>query len=209
MKVLIVDDSSTMRKLVNRTLGETIYKPSRVEEASDGLDAWNSYCNSDFDLILCDWNMPKMDGLTFVTKVRAVNQKVVIVMITTEGSISKLDDALAKGVDGYVVKPFEKEKLEQKLEKAFARRNPRLFGGAPASAAAAPARAAGPSAAAPAVAVASGGGAFQCGKCKRGFPSGKFCPECGGPLLAVPVTCSKCKATVTSGKFCQECGNAI
>lgn len=120
--VLVVDDSAVMRKLVIRTLNQTEYKPTKIIEAADGAEALAKFQEaSDINLILSDWNMPKMDGLTFVKKVRANDTNVVILMITTEGTMGKMEEALEEGVDNYVVKPFKADDLGRKLKRAFAR----------------------------------------------------------------------------------------
>lgn len=122
IKVLVVDDSAVMRKLVIRTLGETPYKPVKLVEAGDGNEGLKKFIETpDLNLILSDWNMPNMDGLTFVKKIREKDKKVVILMITTEGTMGKMEDALEQGVDGYVVKPFTPQSLQQRLDKALAR----------------------------------------------------------------------------------------
>lgn len=120
--VLVVDDSGVMRKLVIRTLNETAYKPAKILEAGDGAEGLTVFQNeSGIDLILSDWNMPNMDGLTFVKKIREQDKDVVILMITTEGTMGKMEEALEIGVDNYVVKPFKADDLERKLKRAFAR----------------------------------------------------------------------------------------
>lgn len=117
---LVVDDSAVMRKLVIKTLNETEYKPQKVIEGSDGVDALNKFfANEGINLILCDWNMPNMDGLTFIKKIRAKDKNVTILMITTEGTLGKMEDALTQGVNDYVVKPFKAADLQAKLQRAF------------------------------------------------------------------------------------------
>jgi len=122
LNVLVVDDSAVMRKLVIKTLNETEYKPAVVHEAADGAQALQKFQTTDgINLILSDWNMPQMDGLTFVKKVRERDKKVIILMITTEGTMGKMEDALNNGVDNYVVKPFKADDLQRKLTTAFKR----------------------------------------------------------------------------------------
>jgi two-component system chemotaxis response regulator CheY len=119
---LVVDDSGVMRKLVIRTLNETEFKPSKIIEAGDGAQGLSKFVEEPkIDLILSDWNMPNMDGLTFVKKIREKDKDVVILMITTEGTMGKMEAALEEGVDNYVVKPFKAEDLDRKLKKAFER----------------------------------------------------------------------------------------
>lgn len=120
ISVLVADDSAVMRKLIIRTLSQTEYKPTKVVEAVDGVDALNKFqANDGINLILSDWNMPNMDGITFVKKVRAKDKNVVIIMVTTEGTMGKMEDALNEGVNDYVVKPFKAEDLQAKLKRVF------------------------------------------------------------------------------------------
>lgn len=122
IQVLVADDSAVMRKLIIKTLGETEFKPERIIEAVDGADALSKFqANEGINLVLSDWNMPNMDGLTFVKKIRERDKDVVILMITTEGTLGKMEDALNQGVDNYVVKPFKADDLERKLQQAFQR----------------------------------------------------------------------------------------
>ncbi len=118
--VLVADDSAVMRKLVIRTLNETDYKPTKVIEACDGSDALNKFLSEDgINLILSDWNMPNMDGLTFVKNIRSKDKNVAIIMITTEGTMGKMEEALNEGVNDYVIKPFKADALQGKLERVF------------------------------------------------------------------------------------------
>ena len=121
MKILVADDSSTMRRIIKNTLNRLGYED--VLEGNDGIEAWelldaNPTCN----IILTDWNMPNMNGLDFVKKVRADDrfQTVPIVMITTEGGKMEVVTALKAGVNNYIVKPFTPQVLKQKLEDLFA-----------------------------------------------------------------------------------------
>jgi two-component system, chemotaxis family, chemotaxis protein CheY len=122
MKMLLVDDSKTMRniqKKVLSTLGEIEFS-----EAGDGLEALTVIASNPagFDLVLVDWNMPNMDGLTLVGKIRETDKKTLLVMATTEAEKSRVLEAIRAGVNNYVVKPFTPEslieKVKQTLEKA-------------------------------------------------------------------------------------------
>jgi two-component system chemotaxis response regulator CheY len=115
MKILVVDDSAAMRKIIGATLGKTSYGKERIVEASNGKEAFDKFVEDTFGLILSDWNMPEMDGLEFVSRVRKVDKRVKIIMITTEGTFGKMEEALDAGIDGYVVKPFTPEALERKI----------------------------------------------------------------------------------------------
>ena len=117
MNVLVVDDSAAMRKIIISALGKTELKGARTIEASTGKEGLDKFLDGNFGVILSDWNMPEMDGIEFVTRVRKVDSRVKIIMITTEGTMGKLESALDNGVDEYVVKPFTAETLDRKIKK--------------------------------------------------------------------------------------------
>ena len=115
MKALLVDDSRAMRMILARTLKEIGFE---VTEAGHGLEALERLRTSGpFDLALVDWNMPEMDGLTFVTAVRTgqLATAMRIVMVTTESEADRVAAALAAGADESVTKPFTKDALTSKL----------------------------------------------------------------------------------------------
>jgi two-component system chemotaxis response regulator CheY len=112
---LVVDDSSTMRRIIRNTLGRIGHKD--VEEAEDGIFAWEKFQeDGKFDVLVTDWNMPNMNGLDLVKKVRAVNKEIPIIMVTTEGGKAEVITALKAGVNNYIVKPFTPQVLKEKLE---------------------------------------------------------------------------------------------
>ena len=115
MKILIVDDSSTMRKIVMRTLRQAGYDGAEIEEAGDGVEALEKFKGGGVDLIFSDVNMPNMNGLDLVKEVRSGNGDVPIVMVTTEGGQDSMDEAMKLGANGYVVKPFTPDKLGEVL----------------------------------------------------------------------------------------------
>ena len=121
MNVLVVDDSAAMRKIIISALGKTELKGARTIEASTGKEGLDKFLDGNFGVILSDWNMPEMDGIEFVTRVRKVDSRVKIIMITTEGTVGKLDNALETGADEYVTKPFTAETLERKIRKVMGR----------------------------------------------------------------------------------------
>ena len=114
MKILVLDDSKTMLRIISNTL-KRVGQENIVtaENGREGLDAFNK---ESFDLIMTDWNMPVMDGLTFVKEVRKVNRDIPIVMITTEGGKTSVIEALKAGVNNYIVKPFTPQVLNEKLQ---------------------------------------------------------------------------------------------
>jgi two-component system, chemotaxis family, chemotaxis protein CheY len=115
IRALIVDDSSVMRKIVERSLRQAGVDLEKVVEASNGAEAIEALQGNPVDLILCDINMPVMDGLEFVRQSVALeNAKgVPIVMITTEGSESHVVQALSAGARGYIRKPFTPEQVKE------------------------------------------------------------------------------------------------
>ena len=116
MKFLVVDDSSTMRRIVSNTINNIGYKD--VVLAEDGTDAIKKIKSNDFDVIMTDWNMPNMNGLELVQNVRAMekHKDTPIIMITTEGGREQVLSALRNGVNNYIVKPFNAKTLEEKLK---------------------------------------------------------------------------------------------
>lgn len=117
MKILVVDDSSTMRRIIKNTLNHLGYKD--ILEAEDGVFAWDALStNEDVEVLITDWNMPNMNGLELVKKVRAVEKytDMPIIMVTTEGGKTEVITALKAGVNNYIVKPFTPQVLKEKLE---------------------------------------------------------------------------------------------
>ena len=115
MKVLLVDDSGTMRSIQRRCLGKLGIE--NVVEAEDGVQALTLFESTVFDVVLTDWNMPNMDGLTLLQEIRKRNREIPVVMITTEAERSRVVQAIQFGVSDYLVKPFTPDGLREKLEK--------------------------------------------------------------------------------------------
>ena len=116
MKALVVDDSGVMRKIIARSLSALWVKD--IVEAGDGVEALEIFgTGEDFDLILTDWNMPRMNGLEFVQSIRAAGHTVPIIMITTETEKEQVVKAIQAGVNDYLVKPFDQEMLTLKLQR--------------------------------------------------------------------------------------------
>lgn len=113
MKVLLVDDSKTMRNIQKGVLLQLGY--TDVIEACDGQDALSKVGAQPPQLMLVDWNMPNMDGLTFVQQYRAKDSRTPIIMVTTEAEKSRVVEAIKAGVNNYVVKPFTPELLGQRI----------------------------------------------------------------------------------------------
>jgi len=114
MKILVVDDSKTMLRIISNTIKRIGY--TDIVTAEDGELGLAAYKKDTFDIILTDWNMPNMNGLQFVQAVRKVNKDIPIVMITTEGGKVEVIKALKAGVNNYIVKPFTPQVLKEKLK---------------------------------------------------------------------------------------------
>jgi two-component system chemotaxis response regulator CheY len=117
-KVLLVDDSAVMRKIIQRNIKETGLIVDEYVEAGDGNQALDKVnANGDLDLILLDWNMPNMSGIEFVKTLRSLSlsKRIPVVMVTTEGSDAKVREAKDSGADGYLTKPFTADQLRDTL----------------------------------------------------------------------------------------------
>ncbi len=115
IRALIVDDSSVMRKIVERSLRQAGIELEKVVEAGNGAEALGALRENPVDLILCDINMPVMDGLEFIRQIGTVDHAkgVPVVMITTEGSESHVVEALSNGARGYIRKPFTPDQVKE------------------------------------------------------------------------------------------------
>jgi two-component system chemotaxis response regulator CheY len=118
-KFLVVDDFSTMRRIVRNLLKELGY--SNVDEAEDGSMALAKLRSEQFDFVISDWNMPIMDGLTMLQNIRAdaALAKLPVLMVTAEAKKENIIAAAQAGANGYVVKPFTAATLDEKLSKIF------------------------------------------------------------------------------------------
>ncbi|MBB3121606.1 two-component system chemotaxis response regulator CheY [Massilia violacea] len=119
MKFLVVDDFSTMRRIVRNLLKELGY--ANVDEAEDGVMALAKLRAEQFDFVVSDWNMPNMDGLTMLQNIRAdpALAKLPVLMVTAEAKKENIIAAAQAGANGYVVKPFTAATLDEKLNKIF------------------------------------------------------------------------------------------
>ena len=117
LDVLIVDDSAAIRKILQRVLRQTDIHFGEVHEAGDGVEALSVLKTKTVGLILSDINMPNMDGIQLLAHVKAnaAWRSVPVVMITTEGSQAKVNEAVELGASGYVRKPFTADQITQKL----------------------------------------------------------------------------------------------
>lgn len=119
MRVLVVDDSLTIRTIIKKVLKGLGYED--VAEAADGVLAIAAYQECRPDLMLVDWNMPNMDGLTLVKKIREVDKCVKILMVTTEAEKNRVVTAIQAGVNNYVIKPFTPDALKDKIDQTLAK----------------------------------------------------------------------------------------
>ena len=119
MKVLIVDDFATMRRIVRNILKQIGFK--NIIEADDGKNALKELKKEKVDLILCDWNMPEMPGIDLLTTIRSDDElkHIPFVMVTAEAQKDNIVKAVKAGVSNYVVKPFTDETISEKLQKVF------------------------------------------------------------------------------------------
>ena len=117
MKFLVVDDFSTMRRIVKNLLNDLGY--AHVTEADDGTTALPMLKNGDFDFLITDWNMPGMPGLELLKAVRsdARLSKMPVLMLTAEAKREQIIEAAQAGVNGYVIKPFTAVTLKEKIDK--------------------------------------------------------------------------------------------
>ena len=119
MKILLIDDSKTMRNIQKSVLGTLGH--TDLEEAGDGQDALSKVAAFRRDLILVDWNMPVMDGLAFVKAFRTTNKSTPVIMVTTEAEKSRVIEAIKAGVNNFVVKPFTPDMLGQRINETLAK----------------------------------------------------------------------------------------
>jgi two-component system chemotaxis response regulator CheY len=123
MKILVVDDFSTMRRIVRNLLVELGFTNTLIQEADDGENAMIMLRSQPFDLVVTDWNMPNMTGIDLLRAIRAeaALKGLPVLMVTAENNRDQIIAAAQAGVNGYVVKPFTAVTLREKLTKIFER----------------------------------------------------------------------------------------
>jgi len=121
MKILIVDDFSTMRRIIKNLLRDLGF--NNTQEADDGQTAWPMLQTGNFDFLVTDWNMPIMTGIELLQKVRADEAlaSLPVLLVTAEAKKEQIVEAAQAGVNGYVVKPFTAITLKEKIDKIFER----------------------------------------------------------------------------------------
>lgn len=119
IKILVVDDFKTMRRIIRNLLKELGF--SNVTEAEDGSMALGLLKAEDFDLVISDWNMPRMEGIELLKRIREIEQltQLPVLMITAEAKKEQVIEAAQHGVNGYIVKPFNAATLKEKIERIF------------------------------------------------------------------------------------------
>ena len=119
MNILLVDDSRTIRNIQKNVLKQLGHE--EIAEAEDGVQALTRLEEAIPDLMLVDWNMPNMDGITLVREVRKTNKSLPIIMCTTEAEKSRVLEAVKAGVNNYIVKPFTVDSLGEKITQTMAK----------------------------------------------------------------------------------------
>ncbi len=121
MKILIVDDFSTMRRIIKNLMRDLGF--TNTHEADDGSTALPMLKSGDFEFLITDWNMPGMSGIDLLKEVRADGKlaSLPVLMVTAEAKRDQIIEAAQAGVNGYVVKPFTAQVLKEKIDKIFER----------------------------------------------------------------------------------------
>lgn len=121
MKILVVDDFSTMRRIVKNLLADLGY--TNTTEADDGKTAWPMLQAENYDFVVTDWNMPGMTGIELLKLIRADARlaQLPVLMVTAEAQRDQIVEAAKAGVNGYIIKPFTAATLKEKLDKIFQR----------------------------------------------------------------------------------------
>lgn len=118
MRILLVDDSKTMRNIQRKAM--SILGDVQCVDAADGVEAMNCIQSQPgFDLILIDWNMPNMDGITLISRIRETDKHTPLVMCTTESEKVRVMEAIKAGANNYVVKPFTAEALVERVRQTL------------------------------------------------------------------------------------------
>lgn len=120
-KVLVVDDSSVMRQIIKNNLKQLGFDQENLSDAQDGEEALTHLDNRGVDLVISDWNMPRMTGIEFLRSVRAngTHKALPFLMVTSEADKEKIMEAVQAGVNQYIVKPFNATQLEEKIKEIF------------------------------------------------------------------------------------------
>jgi two-component system chemotaxis response regulator CheY len=120
-KVMVVDDSSVMRQIIKNNLKQLGFELANLLDAEDGEEAMKRINEGGVDLVISDWNMPKMTGIDFLKTVRSDGalKELPFLMVTSEADKEKIMEAVQAGVNQYIVKPFNANQLEEKIKEIF------------------------------------------------------------------------------------------
>jgi two-component system, chemotaxis family, chemotaxis protein CheY len=123
MKILVVDDFTTMRRIVRNLLKQLSFE--NIEEAEDGQQAFSKLKETKYHFIISDWNMPNMTGIELLQTIRSDSElkSLPFLMVTAESEKEKVIEAIKSGVNNYIIKPFTAEILKEKMEKIFEKIN--------------------------------------------------------------------------------------
>ncbi len=120
-RVLVVDDSNVMRNIIKNNLKQLGFGHDNIADAEDGSMGMKKLGEGSFDLVISDWNMPKMTGIDFLKAIRAEGslKDIPFLMVTSESEKEKIMEAVQAGVNQYIVKPFNANQLEEKINQIF------------------------------------------------------------------------------------------
>ncbi len=120
-KVIVVDDSSVMRQIIKNNLKQLGFEQSNLVDAEDGEQALKKMNEDTIDLVISDWNMPRMTGIDLLKAIRAdgAMKELPFLMVTSEADKEKIMEAVQAGVNQYIVKPFNATQLEEKIKEIF------------------------------------------------------------------------------------------
>jgi two-component system chemotaxis response regulator CheY len=120
-KVMVVDDSSVMRQIIKNNLKQLGFELTNLLDAEDGEEALSKIGGNEVDLVISDWNMPRMTGIDFLRAIRSDGalKELPFLMVTSEADKEKIMEAVQAGVNQYIVKPFNANQLEEKIKEIF------------------------------------------------------------------------------------------
>jgi two-component system chemotaxis response regulator CheY len=121
-KVMVVDDSSVMRQIIKNNLKQLGFELENLVDAEDGEEALKKIGGGAVDLVISDWNMPRMTGIDFLKSIRSSDgalKEIPFLMVTSEADKEKIMEAVQAGVNQYIVKPFNANQLEEKIREIF------------------------------------------------------------------------------------------
>ena len=119
LQLLVIDDQSSIRKIMKNSLKELQFQTSNIDEADNAITALQKMTRKKFDIIFSDWNMPIMSGLDFLKVLKGIPglKNIFFIMVTTRGNQENVMEAIESGIDGYIIKPFTTAQIEKVLKK--------------------------------------------------------------------------------------------